>query len=134
MKNNKLHFIISVDHIIDIITNSSSELFIIENKHTPEILAAMVNDALVGFTHNVTPDDFEHRFKKDSNDMYSQQYEIDAALELFPDEEREQLREKYFTSPKYYAISFDRDRISSSYVDVRGKLAEIGFELIDTDY
>lgn len=131
----KLHFVFKFDHIIDIITNSSSELFVIENKCAKTMLVDLLNNALKGIK-NITEDDIEDRFKKDG-DMYDQQYEIDNALELFPEDDRDILKEKYFSSPKYYGISFDRDwiyNLNSKCIDIRNILIEIGFELVDTDY
>jgi len=127
---NKIYGFIRIDNMIDIITNSSSELFIIENTMTLPILVEMVNSALEGFS-SVTENSVETRVTKTSE---QNDWEIENALEQFPEEDRDMLREKYFTDPKYYAVSFDRDQICSSDIDVRGKLSEIGFELIDTDY
>lgn len=133
---NKITFIFQFDHIIDIITNSSSELFVIENKCAKDTLLEMLNSALSGIT-KVTDYDIEERFFKDGS-YYDQESKIDFSLEIFEDKDREEIKNKYFSSPKYYGISFDRDWIytlnNDKGIDLRSKLTSIGFELIDTDY
>jgi len=121
---------IRIDSIVDLITNSSSELFVIENKMTKEVLIELVNNALKGIT-SISNYSIEDRFVKDEAPYDSN---IDYILEKFPEEDREMLREKYFTDPRWYGISFDRDWISERDGDVREILTKIGFELIDTDY
>jgi len=137
-KNNKrkVFAYLKIDHIIDLITNSSSELFVIENKCAKETICEIINEALKGAT-SVTVDCIEERFTKDG-DLYSQEYEIENALKMFPENAIEELKEKYFKNPKYYGVSFDRDWIyqmdNDLNFDVRSKLINIGFELVDTDY
>ncbi len=124
---------IRIDSMIDLITNSSSELFVIENTMAKPMLVELVNEALKGFS-SIDEDDIECRINRDSYSIWEQDSMIEDALRIFPESTREEIKEKYLKDPKYYGISFDRDNISQSYVDVRGKLAAIGFELIDTDY
>jgi hypothetical protein len=51
---------------------------------------------------------------------------VDNILEYFPESDREMLREKYFTDPRYYSISFDRDYMEDSAREI---LRNLGFEL-----
>ena len=133
---NKIIGFIKIDHILDLITNSSSELFVIKNTMEKNILIELVNTALKGFD-KITDNSIEERFKKDG-DFYSQDYDKEQILNYFPEELRDEIQEKYLTKPNYYGISFDRDWIYSldnnKNFSVREKLKEIGFELIDTDY
>ncbi len=76
------------------------------------------------------------RMVKDRED-YEVEYQINEFLELIPEKDREEIKQKYFTDPKWYAISFDRDWVwnkDNEGFDVRNALSNIGFELIDTDY
>lgn len=128
-------FRMRVDHVIDLITNSSSELFVIENKCAKDAIVDLVNKALDGIT-SVSADSVEDRFQKDGH-LGDQEWEIQSALEKFPEADREELRNKYFKEPRYYGVVFDRDwvyQMNNDGNDVRSKLAEIGFELVDTDY
>lgn len=122
--------IIRIDNMIDLITNSSSELFVIESKgRTAETLAELVNEALAG-EYKVSPNDFESRFKKESSN-YEMEWEIDNILENFPESDREMLREKYFSNGgNYFSIMFDRDWAYQNDYKVHNKLVELGFEFI----
>lgn len=133
MKKNKTFGFIRIDSMIDIITNSSSELFVIENKMAVPMLVEMVNEALCGSGFSISESSVELRKVKELSE-YESDWEIDRALEMFPEAIRDELREKYFTEPNYYGIAFDRDEIWSSDKDVRDILKNIGFELIDSDY
>lgn len=132
---NKITFKFQIDHILDLITNSSSELFVIENKCAKETIAELINEALKNII-TVKVSEIEERFKKDGQSDCT--WEIDNALELFPETDREMLKEKYFTTPKYYGISFDRDWIyrlnNEGRKDLRSILTGIGFEMVDSDY
>ncbi len=132
---NKIHFVIAVDHVVDLITNSSSELFVIENKCAKDAIVDIINEALSGIT-TVSIDSVEDRFKKDGH-VWDNEGEITNALEAFPEGAREELREKYFKDPRYYGVSFDRDwiyQLNNEGKDLRKRLAAVGFELVDTDY
>lgn len=127
---NKIHFTINVDNMIDLITNSSSELYVIDNNMTIETLVEMVNTTLKDTGFSISEYDVEKRYIKDG-DLYDQEYKIDQALELFPESEREKLKEQFFSKPLYYGISFDRDDFT---YEARQALESIGFECVDTDY
>lgn len=132
MKNKILGFI-RIDSMIDIITNSSSELFVTKNNMEVDALVEMVNTALSGTGFSISESCVEKRLVQDEAD-YETQWKIDDTLKLFPEEVREELKTKYLTDPNFYGIAFDRDEIYNSNHDIRGILLGIGFELIDTDY
>lgn len=129
----KIIAFIRIDSMIDIITNSSSELFVIENKMAIPVLVEMTNTVLAGTGFSITESCVEKRLVQDERD-YDTEWKIDEALKLFPEDVREELKAKYLTEPNWYGISFDRDQIYLSDSDIRGKLTSIGYELIDTDY
>ena len=125
--------VIRVENMIDLITNSSSELFVINAKNTTaKVLTEMVNSAL-GYTF-VTENSFEPRFKKESAN-YEMEWEIDNILENFPEEDREELRKKYFANGgNYFAITQDRDDSYRNDYKVKDTLIELGFEFMGSDY
>lgn len=136
LPKNKLVFKFTFDHIIDIITNSSSELFVIENKCAKEMIVEMVNEALKGCT-SISINSIEERFFNDSETPGTHEWKINDTLENFPEEAREEIKQKYFTKPKYYGVVFDRDWVynqNNEGFDVRDKLFKLGFTLEDTDY
>ena len=119
--------IIRIDNMIDLITNSSSELYVIENNMAKTLLIEMLNEAFEGIRkfNEFSVDD---RFAKDKPDW---ELDVDNLLENFPESDREELRQRYFSTPRFYAVSFDRDYMED---DDRQKLYSIGFELIDSEY
>ena len=120
--------IIRIDNMIDLITNSSSELYVIENNTAKTLLVEMLNEAFKGTKRRFTEFSIDDRFAKDKPDW---ELDVDALLENFPESDREELRQRYFSTPRFYAVSFDRDYMED---DDRQKLYSIGFELIDSDY
>ena len=126
--------IIRVENMIDLITNSSSELFVISAKNTTaQALSEMVNEALKG-AYRVVPENFEKRFKKESSN-YEIEWEVENILENFPEEDRETLREKYFSDGgNYFAFMQDRDDSYRNDYKVKDKLIELGFEFMGSDY
>ena len=129
----KVIAIIRVDNMIDIITNSSSELFVINAKNTTaKALAELVN-AAVGFTF-ATEHSLEKRFIKERPN-YEMAWNIDEVLENFPQEDREILKEKYFKDGgNYFAITQDRDESYNNNYAVKNKLIELGFEFMGSYY
>jgi len=126
---------LKIDHTIDLITNSSSELFVMEAKTSKQLVVEMLNEALKGAT-TVSLDSIEERVIKDCR-QYEADLKIDEALALFPEGTREELRAKYLTEPNYFGVSFDRDwvyEMDNNGIYVRDILSNLGFELIDTDY
>jgi hypothetical protein len=119
----KIIAFIRIDNMVDIITNSSSELFVIENTMAKSLLVEIVNKALEGTKHKINEFCVDGRFKKDEAEYETY---VDNILEYFPETDREMLREKYFTDPRYYSIAFDRDYMEDS---VREILRNLGFEV-----
>lgn len=132
-QKNKILAFIRIDSMIDIITNSSSELFVIENTMAIPVLVEMTNTALSNTGFSITESCVEKRLVKDQQD-YEIDWKIDETLALFPEHVREELKAKYLTEPNWYGIAFDRDHIYNSSNDIRDILTNIGYELIDTDY
>ena len=130
----KVLAIIRIENVIPLITNSSSELFVIEAKgKTAEMLAEMVNTSINPYDV-VSPKSFEKRFKKESSN-YDMDWEVDSILENFPEEDREKLRNQYFTDGgNYFAIMFDRDESYMNKYKVKNALIELGFEFMGSDY
>jgi len=129
----KIIAFISIDHVVDLITNSSSELYVIKATGAKEILLELVNEALKEYTY-VHLTDFEDRFFKEGHTSEAD-WKIQDILESFDEDDRKELKEKYFTNPKYYGLVFDRDWVyNNGDYDFRDKLRGVGFELVDTDY
>lgn len=130
--------LIRVENIIDLITNSSSELFVIQGTLEREVLAALINNT-IGEHRRVSPKDFEIRPVKNES-PYEYEWRLDEFLKDFPLETQERIRLaiEEGSSSGWYAISFDRDWVytmtNDFNIDVRDELFKIGFELIDTDY
>ena len=125
---NKIMFVYQADSIADIITNSSSMLFVRKADVAKEVLAEMINSVDIG--NNVNPSEFEERVLKDERPS-----EIEYALEKYIEAGIIKLED---LSPRWYGISFDRDWVweQNNYRrnDVRQKLENLGFEMIDGDY
>lgn len=128
----KMSFTINIDHVLDLITNSSSELFVIDAGMTKETLVEMVNEQLKGFS-SINIHNIEERFSRDESPE-DFQWKMDELLNCLDETDSAEIKEKYFTKPKFYGISFDRDYIYRSNIDVRAKLCEIGFEFETGDY
>jgi hypothetical protein len=126
---------LKIDHTIDLITNSSSELFVMEAKTSKQLVVEMLNEALKGAT-SVSINSIEDRIIKECRPSDAD-WRIDDALTLFPEETREELKAKYLTEPNYFGVSFDRDwvyEMDNKGIYIRDILSSLGFELIDTDY
>lgn len=114
--------------MIDLITNSSSELYVIENTMAKSILVEMLNEAFKGTNRRFSEFSLDDRFVRNKAEYETY---IDEILENFPESDREELRKKYFTDPRYYSVSFDRDYMEDSD---RKILYSLGFELEDGNY
>jgi hypothetical protein len=125
-----------INHVIDLITNSSSELFVLEAKTNKRLIVELVNEALKGATY-ISEDSIEDRIFKEGN-LYDADWKIEEALKAFPENVREELKAKYFTNPNYYGVAFDRDWVyrmdNDQGIDVRSEMASLGFEMVDSDY
>lgn len=120
---------IKIDNVIDIITNSSSELFVIEKKLEKEVLLKLVQETIGS---SLYINDIDERIVKDKDDY---ELDVDYVLDNFPEKDREELKQKYFTEPNWYSIGFSRDWIYEQREkgnDVREKLIELGFEIVDS--
>lgn len=123
------------DNQIDLITNSSSELFTVpcQNK-SKEFFVNLINSFI--------PENYEYKVKSQELHERIFQYEdewsavntLEILLKNFPEEDREEIRQKYFNKPNYFAISFDRDWVFLEEDIVKAALYAAGFELIDSDY
>lgn len=133
---NRIFFIFKMDHIIDLITNSSSELFVIKADQSKQVFVEMINECLKGIT-SISEFSVEERLVEDERPG-DVEWRIEDTLKLFPKEVRQELKEKYLTKPNFYGISFDRDWIykieNEKGFDIRGKLQTLGMEMIDGDY
>lgn len=125
---------IQIDNMIDLITNSSSELFVIKADKPKEMLAELCREALRDYRPNFTIEDISDRIFEGSHREWEESSKVEQALEVFPEEVREELREKYLTKPNYYAVVFDRDWEYHQNYQPKRILEEIGFEMIDNDY
>ncbi len=125
-----------INHVIDLITNSSSELFVLEAKMNKKLIVELVNEALKGAT-SITEDSIEDRIFKDGH-LYEADWKVDEALNAFPENVREELKAKYFTNPNYYGVVFDRDWVhqqdNDNGINIREKMSQLGFEMVDSDY
>jgi len=121
---------INVDHVIDIITNSSSELFLIKANQEQKVIEDLVKEALpmIGYS-------FEVRCMEDGTlHEYETESRLDYILSHFAEEHRDEIREKYLSAPRYYAVIIDRDEDSEHDYVPRDNLQALGFELVDSDY
>jgi hypothetical protein len=123
--------VIYIDNVIDLITNSSSELFVIAADKPKEIILALVNDALKDYLSCV---DFEERYFEGTHSVFEEDYMLKNLLENFPEKDREEVKAKYFSAPKYYGVVFDRDWDYAMDYAPRQILEDLGFTLIDSDH
>jgi hypothetical protein len=79
--------------MIDLITNSSSELYVIENKMAKTLLVEMLNEAFEGI-RKFSEWSVDDRFCQDKSNY---EFDVDNLLENFPESDREELRQKYFS-------------------------------------
>jgi len=84
----KIIAFISIDHVVDLITNSSSELYVIKATGAKEILLELVNEALKEYTY-VHLTDFEDRFFKEGN-VHEADWKIDNILESFDEDDEDE--------------------------------------------
>lgn len=121
--------ILKFDHRVGIITNSSSELFLIKANQDEELIRKMVEEALE------CSYDFEVRYMEDGT---LHDYEVESRMEYilshFAEEHRAEIKEKYLSAPRYYAVIIDRDVDSELDYGPRNNLQNLGFELVDSDY
>lgn len=125
--------IIQIDNFIDLITNSSSELFVIRADQAKEYLLELLNESLKGYTSFV-PDGIEERMFEGNHYVSSEEYMLEETLAKFPVEARDEIKQKYLSKPRFYGVVFDRDwDAQQDYVPQR-ILESLGFELISSDH
>lgn len=128
MKNRTIAFI-RIDNMIDLITNSSSELFTIKADQPLEIIEALVKEAMDGIGYSI-----DSCRLQDGEDIREGDWVIENALAVFAPEDREEIREKYLSKAKYYAVIVDRDDGYHTDYAHHYRLKELGFELITIDF
>lgn len=128
MKNRTIGFI-RVDNVIDLITNSSSELFTIRANMAQSIIEELVVKAMDGL-----PYDFSVMRLENSNGPRDEEWELDDALKVFAPEDREEIKQKYLGKAKYYAVVVDRDLGYDTNYKHHDELMKLGFELVTSDY
>jgi len=127
MKKNK--FIISIHSFIDIITNSSTELFVVDEEKTLELVRNVVNQALIDFPSSYGIDCCSVNLE---DATYYLDYVIDNSEDAItylkdrgykieaPEKEKE---------PQSIVISWERGTMSNEFITFIGDT--FGTELID---
>ena len=129
-------YILRVDNAIDLITNSSSELFVIKGDKQKEMVIEMISEA---FKNNNIPAcvsewSIESMVTREEF-YYEATWEKENLKEKFPVEKHHLIEELYGnedSNPNFYGYRFDRD--SEYRDDIRDALTSIGFEYIGSDY
>lgn len=123
---NKQKFKIRIDNSIDIITNSSSELFVIKGDRQKQDLIELLNSEIGKV---VTFNDWSvdiSRFDDSEYDSFEEESIIADFLSNFSDEKAERLR-KIINEDTYFQIYID-DYTVSEFPWIKDKLLEIGFQ------
>ena len=124
--SNKQKFKIRIDNSIDIITNSSSELFVIKGDRQKQDLIELLNSEIGKV---VTFNDWSvyiSRFDDSEYDSFEEESIIADFLSNFSDEKAERLR-KIINEDSYFEIYID-DYTVSEFPWIKDKLLEIGFQ------
>ena len=124
--SNKQKFKIRIDNSIDIITNSSSELFVIKGNRQKQDLIELLNSEIGKV---VTFNDWSvdiSRFDDSKYDSSEEESIISDFLSNFSDEKAEKLR-KIINEDSYFEIYID-DYTISAFPWIEDKLLEIGFQ------
>lgn len=117
---------LKIDNAIDLITNSSSELFVIKGDKTIDMVVELVNEALKGMTSIDQWSVNAVHFDSGEYDQWEEENIIEDFLRNFSDERAEKLR-KIIKEEVNYEIYID-DNITYTYPEIRTKLEAIGFE------
>ena len=124
--SNREKFKIRIDNSIDIITNSSSELFVIKGDRQKQDLIELLNSEI----GKVVPfNDWSvdiSRFDDSEYDSFEEESIITDFLSNFSDEKAERLR-KIINEDTYFQIYID-DYTVSEFPWIKDKLLEIGFQ------
>lgn len=134
MTNNKIHFKIRLDHMIDLITNSSSELFVIANSMEKSVLVEMTNKVLEGTGFKISESCIEDRYLDNEDNVYDHNWQLEDMAEKLGQSKEEFMLTNFKNGPKWYGISFDRDQTYQSNYDITALLAGIGYEMVNGDY
>ena len=124
--SNREKFKIRIDNSIDIITNSSSELFVIKGDRQKQDLIELLNSEIGKV---VTFNDWSvhiSRFDDSKYDSSEEESIISDFLSNFSDEKAEKLR-KIINEDTYFQIYID-DYTVSEFPWIKDKLLEIGFQ------
>ena len=124
--SNKQKFKIRIDNSIDIITNSSSELFVIKGDRQKQDLIELLNSEIGKV---VTFNDWSvdiSRFDDSEYDSFEEESIIADFLSNFSDEKAERLR-KIINEDTYFQIYID-DYTVSEFPWIKDKLLEMGFQ------
>lgn len=124
--SNREKFKIRIDNSIDIITNSSSELFVIKGDRQKQDLIELLNSEIGKV---VTFNDWSvdiSRFDDSEYDSFEEESIITDFLSNFSDEKAERLR-KIINEDTYFQIYID-DYTVSEFPWIKDKLLEIGFQ------
>lgn len=140
MEKKKLsHFLVRIDNCINLITNSSSELFIIKGDLQKEIVLEMMNASFenVGIDYRASLYSLSDSFTRDSNWDFDIDYEKSRLKDIFS-EEKSDLIDQLFAQEEdkanYYHFTFDRDEEYHLDGKVHDALVAIGFEFMGSDY
>lgn len=128
MKKNRTIGFVYVDNAIDLITNSSSELFTIRATMVQDIMEKLVADVMDVYY------DFKVMRLENSDGPNEEEWQLNDALSIFAPEDRDEIKEKYLGKAKYYAVIVDRDLGYDTNYEHHKKLEELGFELVSSDY
>ena len=124
--SNKQKFKIRIDNSIDIITNSSSELFVIKGDRQKQDLIELLNSEIGKVvTFNEWSVDIS-RFDDSEYDSFEEESIITDFLSNFSDEKAERLR-KIINEDSYFQLYID-DYTVSEFPWIKDKLLEIGFQ------
>lgn len=131
-------YIIGVDNTIDLITNSSSELFVIKGDKQKAAIVEMMNEAFKarGLDITVRESSLDEQFSK-TDRWYDPEWDKQNLKENFPEEKHHLIDELFSVEEgkcNFYGYTFDRDEESRLDYQVHEALVKIGFEFMGSDY
>jgi len=97
IKKNIDMLIIKIENCIDIITNSSSELFVIKADKKKEIIYEMVKDALADITQ-IGLNDLEVRIFEGEHNTYEEDWMLNDFLDKIPEHKREEIKNQFVST------------------------------------
>lgn len=131
-------YIIRIENSIDLITNSSSELFVIKGDKQKEMILEMMNQAFdeEGLSYRASDYELQPSFTYDKDYSFDFEYEKNRMIEMFGEDKRT-IVEQLFDDPdkaNYYHFMFDRDDEYRLDYKIQSALTRIGFEFLGSDY